>query len=726
MKCPDRFADEAERLRSLAEYDLCTDAAAPDLNPIVEMAASLFGCPSAAVNVIGDDRVFLASSTGIGECDLSRDVSFCAHAINQNGVMVVEDATLDPRFHDNPIVEAGMIRFYAGVPLRSPSGHALGALCVLDAKPRPSFSVGDQMRLKELAALVTDRLELRRLDRAASDYSRRFEASAETSPNAVVCFNEQARITAWNPAAASMFDRSADEMIGESIDTLIAPEDLPKVHAAIAGVRDGGTPEAAGSPLTGVRRSGARFPAELHWSCWRTGEATEFGAIVRDVTEQRREHDILHRLANYDSLTDLPNRNMLHKRVGEEMSLSRPASLLLIDLDGFTDINNELGYEAGDRALRAVAKRIESMLPAGTLVARVGGDEFSVLVGDVDPIKLDLMGREIVAAIAEPMVIDGREVRISSNCGIAIAPAHGETVEALTSAAELALLQALHEGTGSTYLFIPALRAKAIARRVHEAELHRALERDEFVLFYQPQVRLSDGAVVGAEALIRWQHPTRGLLAPAAFLPALEKGALASTVGQWVLETACDQAVVWRHNAPEFRVSVNLFSAQFRTGKLPQLVAEACAASHLPPQGLELEITENIILAEQDRALSQLEEIRDTGVVLSFDDFGTGFASLNLLRSFPVSQIKIDKSFTQLMHTSPKDQIIIVGLIEMARKLGLGVVAEGIEKQADQLFLRKHGCDKGQGYLFGKPMPAQIFAERFFATDLIDTLAQVG
>ncbi|MGX9394091.1 putative bifunctional diguanylate cyclase/phosphodiesterase (plasmid) [Nitrobacteraceae bacterium UC4446_H13] len=718
MKCPDRFADEAERLRSLAEYDLCANASAPDLDPIVEMAAKLFNCLSAAVNVIGDDRVFLASSTGIGECDMSRDASFCAHAINQNGVMVVEDATLDPRFYDNPIVEAGLIRFYAGVPLKSSSGYALGALCVLDANPRPLFSAGDQMQLKELAKLVSDRLELRRLDRAASDYSRRFEASAETSPNAVICFDEQRRITAWNPAAALMFDRSAHEMVGESIDVLIAAKDLSEVHAAIDKVRDGASPTNVNTPLTGVRRNGTQFPAELHWSCWRDGKAIEFGAIVRDVTEQSRERDILYRLANYDTLTGLPNRNMLYQRVDKELRSGKSASLLLLDLDCFTDINNELGYEAGDSALRNVAQRIQHAFPDQSLAARVGDDEFAVLLENGDPIAIDRISREIMATIAQPMLIDGRELSIASNCGIAIAPIHGATVEAITSAAELALLQACQEGTGTTYLFTQALRAKAMARRVHDAELRRAFDRNEFVLFYQPQVQLADGAIVGAEALIRWQHPARGLLAPAAFLPALEKGALASAVGEWVLNTACKQAAIWRQDAPDFRVSVNLFAAQFRSGDLPRLVAEACAASSVPPQGLELEITENIILAEQDRALGQLEEIRDTGVVLSFDDFGTGFASLNLLRSFPVSLIKIDKSFVQLMHTSEKDRVIIVSLIEMARRLGLKVVAEGIEKEADRIFLRRHGCDKGQGYLFGKPMPAQIFAERFLPTAL--------
>jgi EAL domain-containing protein (putative c-di-GMP-specific phosphodiesterase class I) len=242
-------------------------------------------------------------------------------------------------------------------------------------------------------------------------------------------------------------------------------------------------------------------------------------------------------------------------------------------------------------------------------------------------------------------------------------------------------------------------------------ELQRAFERGEFVLFYQPQVRLEDERLTGAEALIRWKHPTRGLLPPAAFLPALEAGVLAEPVGQWVMDAACAQAVLWRERLPDFGMSVNLFAAQFRKGDLPDLVAEVLARHRLPPEALELEITENIMLDQQERVLAQLEQLRRLGVALSFDDFGTGFASLTMLRTFPVTQIKIDKSFTQLMETSAKDRVIVTGLIDMARRLDLHVVAEGIETQASADFLGAHGCHKGQGYLFGKPVPAALFAE---------------
>lgn len=714
MRCPDKSTDEPGRLRALAEYGIDEKRGLPSLDPLVDMAVRLFDCPAAAVNMIGDDHVFLAASRGIGECDMSRDVSFCAHAINQDEVMVVEDAMLDVRFHDNPIVTAGLIRFYAGVPLKAPSGHALGALCVLDAEPRAGFSEEDCTRLKELARMVSDKLELRRLEAMAAMHPTRFESSAAASPNGVICFDEQGLISTVNPSVCRIFDRSAQEMLKQSIDILITEPDRAAAHAGIERVLRGGAPIPGGTSITGLRRDGQHFPAELHWSRWFEGERMHFGAIIQDMTEKRREQNALYYLTNYDALTGLPNRNLLRRRVDDLLAAGQAASLILTDLVGFADINNTLGQTVGDQVLTLLSERIRAALPDSAILARVGSNEFATLLADDDPVALEAAARTINAAIAGPIAVDGHEVRLAGNGGMAIAPEHGGTTEELMSSAELALFQARHRGRGGTFLFIPHLRAEAVARRMHHAELHLAFEREEFVLFYQPQVCLRDGVMTGAEALIRWKHPVRGLLAPAAFMPALEAGMLADPVSRWVLKTACAQAAVWRLLQPDFCISVNLAAAQFRSGDLPGLVGETLEEHGLPPTALELEITENMILDQQEHVLAQLEQIRELGVSLSFDDFGTGFASLNLLRNFPVTCIKIDKGFTQEMWTSPKDQIIVTGLIGMARKLGLKVIAEGIENETDAEFLRANGCEKGQGFLYGRPVPASVFAARYW------------
>lgn len=713
MKCPERSADEAGRLAALAEYGIDEREGLPGLAPIVEMAVRMFDCPAAAVNMIGDDHVFLAASEGVGECDMSRDVSFCAHAINEAGVLVIEDAALDPRFHDNPLVQEGLIRFYAGVALKSPSGHALGALCVIDSRPHASFPLADRMRLRELASLVSDKLELRRLEAQAGSKPSRFEASAATSPNAVICFDASARITAWNAAAAAMFGYAEEQMIGETIDRIIDESDHPLVQAAVERVRRGGAPLTEATPLTGVRCSGERFPGEIHWSHWFEDGVIHFGTIVRDMTEARAEHDALYRLANYDSLTGLPNRNLFRIRMREALDASAPHAILIADLGGFADINNTLGHAAGDELLSEIGARLVRLVHEPDLAARIGGAAFALLVAEREPLALDALASRMLAAIAEPAVVHGQEVRLAGNIGIAIAPDHGASDAELIGSAELALFQARQRGPGMSCQFVPALRAEAVARRMYDAELHRAFERGEFCLLYQPQIRLADGALVGAEALIRWKHPVRGLLQPAAFLPALEAGVLAAPVGRWVVDEAAAQAAAWYRQDLPVRVGINLSQAQFRSGALPHEVADALAANGLPPAALELEITENILVAGEDDILAQLEAVRALGVALSFDDFGTGFASLNLLRTFPVSRIKIDKSFTRLVRSEPRDRVIVSGIIDMARHLGIGVIAEGVESREDAEFLRRLGCDEGQGYWFGKPVPPAIFEELY-------------
>lgn len=722
MKCPVRSGDEAGRLAALAEYEIDEGEGLPSLQPIVDMAVRMFDCPAAAVNMIGDDHVFLAASEGVGECDMSRDASFCAHAINQDGVMVVEDAAHDPRFHDNPLVKAGLIRFYAGVALKSPSGYALGALCVLDDTPHALFAADDRQRLKDLAALVSDKLELRRLEAQAAAKPSRFEASAATSPNAVICFGPEAHITAWNAAAAVMFGHDEKTMIGESIDRIIDARDHPLVHAAIARVRGGGTPLTEATPLTGVRASGERFPGEIHWSHWFENGAMHFGTIVRDMTEIRREHDVLYRLANYDGLTGLANRNLLRTRLSETIAARTSVAILVVDLGGFADVNNTLGHAAGDAVLTEIGMRLETIGGGLDLVARIGGAAFALLAEGGNPLALDALAGQMLRAISQPIHVDGQEVRLSGNIGIAVAPAHGSSDAELIGSAELALFQARQRGPGTSFHFIPNLRAEAVARRMYDAELHHAFEREEFCLFYQPQVRLADQALAGAEALIRWKHPTRGLLQPAAFLPALDAGVLAGPVGSWVIETACAQAAVWRRLDPAFRMGVNLSSAQFRRGDLADVVDGALRRHGLAPDALELEITENILLHEEQDVVADIEALRALGVALSFDDFGTGFASLNLLREVPVDHIKIDKSFTFLMRSSERDRIIVTGVVELAQRLGIGVIAEGIEDEADADFLRSYGCDEGQGYWFGEPVPPAIFEELYLGKRLASAL----
>lgn len=609
MKCPAILPTEPKRLEALSKYGLGNELPLASLDPVVRIAAHMFNMPVSVVNMIGSDHVFFAASIGVSEIDKGRDVSFCAHAINQRDVMVVPDALADERFYDNPLVTGATgLRFYAGVPLFSPDGMALGALCVVDTVPHDDFSPEDAERLRELAQMASDRLELRRV-----------EAFAEES----------------------------------------GPEN----------------------------------------------------AIGLD----RREAEELYRLANFDILTGLANRGRFYRRVEETLARSLPAAVVMIDLDGFKDVNDTLGHAVGDTILQEVATRLESYVGERDTVARIGGDEFALLLPEVDGL---LRASEVAAAVnaglTVPIIVDSHQIRIGASCGVAISPLHTQDPLDLVGNADLALFKAKTSGRGRSFVFEPALRMEAAARRYYGMELHRAVNDGEFLLFYQPQIRLTDGSLTGAEALIRWRHPERGLLSPAAFLPTLEGGPLAATVGSWVLDEACAQVARWRRDgAKSFRMGVNLFGAQFRVGDLATEVIETLDRHRLPPDALELEITENIVLDNDDTVLEKLKKLRDHGVHVSFDDFGTGFASLSLLKSYPLSRIKIDRSFVDGMLTSKKDASVIRAILDMARNFDLESIAEGIEREQERESLFRQGCTEGQGYLFGKPMPAPQFAATF-------------
>jgi diguanylate cyclase (GGDEF)-like protein/PAS domain S-box-containing protein len=711
MRCPDAIADESGRLRALAEYGLSAEVGLPNLDPIVNIAARVFNTPAAAVNMIGSDRVFFAASVGIGACDMRRDVSFCAHAVTQDGVMVVEDAELDRRFHDNPLVTAGLIRFYAGAPLKAPSGHAVGVLCVIDVKPR-AFPEPDRARLMDLAQLAADKLELRRLEVAA--HAPRFERSAAESPKAVVTFDSAGTVTGWNRAAAALFRCPPEQMIGASLDRLAAEGERDQLRTGLRALVGGGEFTFRASAVTAVRGDGAGFPAEIVWSRWMEGDSARYAAIVSPRAAAPPADEVVYRLTHYDGLTNLPNRNLLHARAAAALGDGAASSVLIFDIDQFKEVNSTFGRAAGDAILIAFADRLLASAGAEAMAARLGGDEFALLLpGASDPRRAMQAAERVRGAIGRPFAIDAQEIRLTASCGVAIAPLHGDDADDLIGAAELALCHAKAGGRDRRFLFAPALRAEAAARRIFDAELHRAVERGEFELFYQPQMRLVDGALIGAEALIRWRHPVRHLLQPAAFLPALETSPLAAAAGAWIIDRACAQAAVWRRREPDFRIAVNLFGAQFRSGDLAGDIAAALATHRLPADALKVEITENIVLDQEALVLPQLRELARLGVALAFDDFGTGYASLNALKRYPISHIKIDKGFVQAVGHSPADRTIVSSLVELSHELGLHVVAEGVENEEQRDFLRGLGCAEGQGYLFGKPMPPEVFAEKF-------------
>ena len=725
MHAPIR-SDESDRLSALQQYDLIGSDVDLSLDAVISLARNLFHVPIATVSLVGEDKQVFFGAQGLTVCETGRDVSFCAHAIGRPEVFVVPDARLDPRFADNALVTGEPhIRFYAGVPLRSPTGHDIGTLCIIDRQPRVGFSEADKATLRMLSTLVLEKLELRRLEVAREQGQSRFENIAATSPDGIICADHNGLITFWNAAAEQLFGYSALEATGGSID-LIVPAAMRGGHGkGLHRVAAGGKPRLIGTSveLDAEHRSGRTFPIELSLSMWHDRGLANFGAIIRDMTERRANEERLYRLAHLDALTGLPNRSLLFSRIAEQLDRGEPMTVLLLDLDGFKAVNDTLGHSAGDKVLQAVAARIVRCVRASDTVARLGGDEFAILRPSCAGGKslADELGC-LLASIAEPVEVDGHQVTIGTSIGVACYPEHGGHGEDLLSAADLALYQAKADGRLCYRFFEPKLRDRATQGRMLDGELRRATTHQEFKLFYQPQINLGDGRLVGAEALLRWQHPTRGLLSPHDFLAGLEASTAAEEAGDWIIDTALVQAAAWRRCWPDFTMAVNLFGAQFRDGHLATKILAALKRHDLPPHALELEITENIILRHDDTMMEPLQRLRDEGVRIAFDDFGTGYASLSMLKRYPLTKLKIDRSFTTDLDGGEIGGAIVNAIISMARNLSLDVIAEGVETRWQADLLRAAGCSLAQGYLFGVPEDAEAF-ERMHAGQILRLVA---
>lgn len=701
----------------------------PDYDHIARLAADLFQAPLALVNLIAGDRAFWKARVGTGSLSGGpREHAFCAHAILDDAVMVLPDTARDPRFAQNPYVAgAPGIRFYAGAPLVAPSGHRLGTLCVLDLRPRPALTPQQERLLQDLATLVMDRLELRRLGKVQQFAAR----MAATTADGIVCADGSGTITFWNKAAEKLFGYTRREAVGQSL-ALIVPERLRAGHdAGLARVRDGAAPRLVGKPveLQARRKDGSELPVELSLAVWRDGQDFTAGAIIRDVSERRRAEERLKHLALYDQLTGLPNRILFQDRLAEAAAAGEgAASQLLLDLDGFKDVNDSLGHRAGDALLKAVAERLREAVGPDDTVARLGGDEYAILLpGCGDPRRAEATALRVLESFGDPFDIEGRLVHVGTSIGIALCPGLCSDPEEMMASADLALYRAKEEGGGRCAFYHAGLRQQVTARRSLEEEIRRGFANGEFELHYQPQVRLGDGLLVGAEALLRWRHPRRGLLAPGAFLPVLETSSLAEAVGDWTIEVGCAFAAsLLRAGLPPIRIGINLFAAQFRSGALVGTVAGALEASGLPSDRLELEITENIVLGHDDSAVAPLRELRARGVGLAFDDYGTGYASLSLLKRYPLTRLKIDREFVRDLATDPDDAAIVKAVLALGRSLNLDVIAEGIETPDQAAFLGAHGCAEAQGYYYGKPMAGSEFARLLAGGGAVREAGQAG
>ncbi|AWN48597.1 bifunctional diguanylate cyclase/phosphodiesterase [Methylobacterium terrae] len=672
---------------------------------LVGVAADAFGAPIATISLIDAERQFYFEKVGITVASSERCTSFCTRTIEGDGIAVILDAAQDPHWCDNPMVTgAPYIRFYAGVPLRI-DGHAIGTFCLIDTAPRAGFSEGECRRLERYAAIALEMLELRARHANRDSARMRFRHMAETSPDAMIVYDAEGGILHWNGSAERLFGHDAAAALRLGVADLTAGQDdrAPWFDDAPGAIRE-----------AEIRlRDGSARAVEVALSRWSEGGETIRGAVLRDTSQRREREAALHALAHRDALTGLANRALMRLRL-EAMLAAGPVAVLLVDLDGFKDVNDTVGHAAGDEVLKEAAARLLACLRDSDVVARIGGDEFVVaLPGCGDPSAGGDVADRIVAAMAEPFPVQERSVRIGASVGLALAPAQAESIDELLFCADLAVYKAKADGRHRHRLYTPSLRAAVSDRQRFVHEFPRALAQEEFVLHYQPQIRLRDGALVGAEALIRWRHPEHGLLEPPAFLPALLASRHAVAVNDWVLRTACRQAAAWLPRAgPHFRMGVNACATRLHSGEIAGVATAILAETGLAPGSLELEITEAVVLAHEAATTAALHALRARGIGIAFDDFGTGYASLSLLDEVPVTRLKIDRSFVRKMNDTP-DVPVIRAILQLAEGFGLDVVAEGIETEDQLRRLRRKGCAEGQGYLFSPPVEPEAFAARF-------------
>lgn len=662
----------------------------------------------------------LAPLSGRGELRIPAEI-----AVGEGRAYLCNDLLADPALvaiHDD--LRAKGLAAAAAFPLVA-DGRMLGCMALFSGE-KGFFDLELTELVREMAddvAFAVDHFgrELRR--RRAEEASRLMGRAVEASVNGIALTDPQQPgnpLVYVNPAFERITGYAAGEVMGLDPCFLIGADHdqlgIGELEAAIAE----GTEAAA--VLRAHRKDGSLFWSELSVAPVRDadGRLTHFVCVINDVTERKIYEETLERQYNEDALTGLASRNLLRDRCGQGLAFSRQRqrvmALMMIDLDHFKRINDSLGHEAGDVLLRTVAQRITAVLRERDTVARLGGDEFVVLLADLgDAGSVPLVADKILHVFDTPVKVGEREIDVTASLGISVYPQDGEDYDTLLRNAETAMYGAKQAGRNAFRFYTADMNAEALKKLELEAQLRRALARGDLLLHYQPICEADSGRVIGVEALLRCRDDDGRLMAPGEFIPLAEETGLIMVLGEWALLTACRQARRWQQAGWTLRVAVNLSTRQFRDAQLAERVRECLAGSGLPAALLKLEITESAVMEDAERAAQTLAELKALGVAISVDDFGTGYSSLAYLRRFPIDQLKIDRSFVSEVTRHPDSASIVRGIIDLAHSLRLKTVAEGVETEEEQIFLREAGCDLVQGYLHARPMEAEAL-ERWLAT----------
>ena len=571
----------------------------------------------------------------------------------------------------------------------------LGALMLLISGERARI----QAQVRDSTALLRER-------------EARLQAILDKAADAILTIASDGALVSANGAAGRLFGYRPEQMAGLRLEKLLPVGASGSAAGLLRMIAGGATHE---YELTGWRGDGSVFPLAVSVSEVELPDEHLFVAILHDLTEQQRAQERIHRLAHHDPLTGLDNRLSLNLRLEQLLAQTRRgggmAALLFIDLDHFKKINDTHGHQVGDQLLQAVAQRLQDLLREVDTIARLGGDEFIVVTsGSVTPDEASNIAVRIVDALGAPYQLGDKNVHSGASVGVAMFPADGADAGALLRHADTAMYAAKSQGRGNFQFFSEAMNSATHERLMLENRLWQALEQREFELYLQPQVRLADQAIIGAELLLRWHHPELGLVGPDRFIPIAEESGLILPLGDWVLQRCAEILAGWRGgDLAHLRLAVNLSARQCHGPGLLPLLDRLLHEQGLDPDLLELEITESAAMQDPERSRGLLRELRARGIKVAIDDFGTGYSSLSYLKLFEIDRIKIDRGFVKDIETDPNDAVIVAATIALAHSLGLAVVAEGVETAAQRDFLRAKQCEEAQGYLFARPMPLLDF-----------------
>lgn len=544
----------------------------------------------------------------------------------------------------------------------------------------------------------------------------RIRAVTENVFDAIITADEQGIIESVNHAVEKMYGYTAKELVGQNVSMLM-PEPYRREHDRYMQkyiITGRGRVINSRIEVVGQRKDGSTFPLELAVSEMIIGDRRYFNAVVRDITELKRQTAALQHQALHDALTELPNRTLLSDRIRQSILLSRrnqqPLALLVLDLDRFKEINDTLGHQYGDRVLQQAAKRMREVLRESDTIARLGGDEFAVLLPRTNVEQATHIAAKLLSTVDAPFYAEAQLLHVGVSIGIALFPQHGEDEVMLLQRADVAMYVAKRNHLGYS-LYDPLTDQHSLKNLALLGELRLAIDMDQLVLYYQPKVDMATGRVYGVEALVRWNHPVHGLLSPDEFVPLAEQAGLIGALSEWVLTAGLSQCETHLSQGMDLHVALNMSVRNMQDPEFPRKVSQLISDLCREPGLIRLEITETAIMEDPVRALEALGMLSDMGVKMSIDDFGTGYSSLTHLKQMPVDELKIDQSFVRDMVEDESDAVIVRSIIDLAHNIGIAVVAEGVHNQATYEMLKTLGCDAVQGYYVAKPMTAEALAK---------------